>query len=341
MSEKKNSEKKSLVSKFTKAFIIISIVGIFIWSGVFALNYVMDGKEEKNADGSKKDFAPKKTVINALVCGVNDNLTDTIMYARYDVETGKISMMSIPRDTYVTNEYCIGHKINAIYRGKNIVPLVSQVEKLLDVKIDYYLVFDANMVIELVDAIGGVEVDVPINMKYDDPTQNLHINLKKGVQVLNGKKVEQFVRFRHNNDGTGYAQGDIERIQAQQSFMKVFMNTILNPKNITKLPEIVKIALENTDTNVTVREALKYVSDATKINTENILTVTAPGEAKYIDNLSYFLMDEDAAATLIKEKFNTPPPQEEVTSKDTKTSEQDTKKEGRSTKTTTTKTTNP
>ena len=301
MKNKQHKNKAYLIIK--RILIIFIILGIFALGGLFAFNFAIGDDEATSADGTKIDTTSKKTVINALICGKNDNLTDTMIYVRYDVQNGNISMMSVPRDTYVTNEYCIGHKLNAIYRGENIIPLVEEIQSLLDVKIDYYLVFDANMLKNMVNAIGGVEVDVPINMKYDDKTQNLHINLKKGVQVLNGDQAEQFVRFRHNNDGTGYAMGDLDRTEVQQKFIKIFIAKVLDAKNIAKIPELIKIAMKDTDTNVTAREALKYVSDAPKINTENINALTAPGVADYIDNLSYFILDKEETQKTIKEQF--------------------------------------
>ena len=304
---KKNKKKRNTVQKFKLFFMVLSIIGIVVWGAIYAVNYTIGEDEEiLSADGTKVETTKKKDVINALVCGINENLTDTMIYVRYDVNSGKIAMMSIPRDTYVTNDYCIGHKLNAIYRGKNVVPLVEEIQELLDVKIDYYLIFDTEMVHELVDAVGGVEIEVPMRMKYDDPTQNLHIDLQKGLQVLNGKQAEMFVRFRHNNDMTvGYSMGDLDRTKVQQTFIKAFAKTALSASNIPKYPELIKIALEHTDTNVTVREALKYATDATKIDVENIISLTAPGEAKYIDNLSYFVLDEDETRKVIKEQFNT------------------------------------
>ena len=228
--------------------------------------------------------------------------------------------MSIRRDTYVTKEYCIGHKLNAIYRGKNIIPLVNQIQDLIGVKIDYYLVFRADMLISMVDAIGGVEVDVKMRMKYDDPTQNLHIDIKPGKQVLDGKNAEGYVRFRHNNDMTvGYPMGDLDRTEVQQEFIKAFINTVLQPSNLPKIPELINIAQQNTETNVTVREALKYVSDASKIDTSNIVSMTAPGTAQYIDGLSYFLLDTEKARELIESDFDLSVVEENTGDTDTST----------------------
>ena len=303
----KKNHKKNFCQKTTKLLIIITCISILLWIGVYSINCMIgDNEEILNADGTKSETgAKKKSIINALVCGINENLTDTMIYVKYNVETGKIAMMSIPRDTYVNNEYCYGHKLNSIYRGQNIVPLVEEIQELINVKIDYYLIFDTEMVHKVVDAVGGVEVEVPMRMKYDDPTQNLHIDLQEGVQVLNGKQAEMFVRFRHNNDMTvGYAMGDLDRTKVQQTFIKAFIKTALSPSNITKYPELLKIALDHTDTNVTVRESLKYATDAAKIDVENIVSLTAPGSAKYIDNLSYFILDEEEAQKIIAEQFS-------------------------------------
>lgn len=302
---RRRKKKKSIAAIFRNFFAVLSLFTIFIWSALYAVNYMIGQDEIINLDGTVSKTFVKKKEINALVVGVNDNLSDTMIYVKYNVENGKIAMMSVPRDTYVTNEYCIGHKLNAIYRGKNIVPLVEEIENQIGVKIDYYLVFKADMLISMVDAIGGVEVDVPFDMKYDDPTQDLHINIKKGKQVLNGKNAEGFVRFRHNNDMTvGYAMGDLDRTEVQQEFIKKFIATVLDAKNISKIPDLINIANDNTKTNVTVREALKYVTDVAKIDTENIYSTTAPGVAKTIDGLSYFLLDKGEARAVIAKEFN-------------------------------------
>ena len=296
-----NNNKNNAVRIITKTLKIFSFIAIILWVVLYILNYKIGDEAPVSLDDAVAvTTTAKKDVINALVCGTNDNLTDTILYIHYDVNTGKIAMMSIPRDTYVDNEYCIGHKINSIYRGKNIAPLISQVEKMLDTKIDYYLIFDSSMLIEMVDEIGGIEVDVPLRMKYDDPTQNLHIDLQKGVQVLNGKQAEHFVRYRKGNDGSTYARGDLQRIEVQQEFIKTFIKTVLSVKNIPKLNKIIEIATKNTTTNVTLREALKYVTDISKLDISNITSTTAYGKADYINKLSYFVMDEEKTKQLVR-----------------------------------------
>lgn len=304
MSKKKRKKnKKNIYQKFTSLFITLFIIGAILWGGLYAVNRVIGEDDIDNKGAGNQISSKKKEEINALVCGTNQDLTDTMIYVNYDVKNGKVAMMSIPRDTYITNEYCNGHKLNSLYRGKNVQPFINQIEELIGVDIDYYLIFDSKMLHEIVDAVGGVEVDVPIRMKYDDPTQNLHIDLKPGVQVLNGKQAEQFVRYRKGNDGSGYAMGDLQRTEVQQQFIKKFISTVLSTKNLTKIPDLINIALDNTDTNITAREALKYSTDVIKVDTANITSCTAPGEAKYVNGVSYFVLDEAKTKTLVENKL--------------------------------------
>lgn len=300
----RKKKKKNVFQKITRVFVVLVIICLILLGAFYVVNYMLGEVTVENADGTTtKVYVKKKTEINALISGTNDNLTDTIIYVNYNVSSGKIAMMSIPRDTYITNDLCVGHKLNALYRGKNTDAFVKQIEELIGKKIDYYLIFDAETLHGIVDAIGGIEVEVPLRMKYDDPTQNLHIDLKPGKQVLNGQQAEWFVRYRKSNDGVSYARGDLQRTEVQQGFIKSLITEILSAKNITKIPEIVNIALNNTDSNITTREALRYVTDVPKIDTSSISSLTAPGSAKYINGVSYFVLDEEKTKELVQNKL--------------------------------------
>ena len=319
----KKKKKKNFIQKLGSFFFTLTLIAALIFSSLAALNIIM-GEEFDEIAGNILQ-TNKKEVINALVCGINDNMTDTIMYIRYEVKTGKIGIMSIPRDTSIagsTPPANSSYKINSIYRGSNTTELVKEVEDLIDVKIDYYLFFDSKMLISMIDEIGGIEVNVPMRMKYDDPTQNLHIDLQPGTQVLNGKQAEQFVRFRKNNDGTGYSGGDIERTKTQQEFIKKFISSVLSPKNVFKIKNLIEIALNNTDTNITLREALKYVTDLRKVDVDNMVTCTAPGNYYDATNpvwVSFWVLDEDEVRRVIKEDFVTHTETEKETGTDNDT----------------------
>lgn len=319
--QKKIKKPKSVYRIFSNIFITLSVVGVIAWVLLFSFNkIIVDGSKSTaiSSSNDNSDTVQKKDVLNILFCGENQNLTDTMMYIKYNVTTGKVDIMSIPRDTYVTSPYAPGglggHKLNSIYESaKSADETIKLIEGITNVKIDYYIVISNDIVRQIVDEIGGVEMDVPIKMKYDDPTQNLHINLKAGKQVLNGEEAEEFIRFRHNNDGTGYPNGDIDRIKAQQGFIRSFVATLLSPGNITKLSNLVNIIFKNTDTNMTVREALKYTTDISKIQKDNITSITAPGEAKYMTEyskgvayqISYFIIDKEKTQSIIANDFST------------------------------------
>jgi len=155
----------------------------------------------------------------------------------------------------------------------------------------------------MVDAVGGIPMDVPIDMDYDDNEQDLHIKLKKGYQVLDGKKAEQFIRFRKNNDGSGYPLGDVQRIEAQQTFIKAAVEQVLKPSTLLKLPELISLGLESVKTDMTLGEILKYVDDVKNFDKNNLRIETLPGEGQYIGPTSYFVHEPAKTKELVEEMF--------------------------------------
>ncbi len=240
--------------------------------------------------------------VTCLFMGVNGPLTDFIMLGQYNPNTRQINLMSIPRDTKV--EGTVDGKINSAYAGVDPTRTVKKVEEITDVSIDYYVLFKTKLLRDLVDAMDGVTVTVPINMNYDDPAQNLYIHLKKGTYKLTGKQAEQFCRFRKNNDGTGYVNGDVDRVKAQQSFIKAMISRCLEPQNLLKVGTFLEIIMENTKTNLTMEILKEYVDDALAFKPDRVRTETLPGAGGYASNgVSYFFMDKEKAGELIKEMF--------------------------------------
>lgn len=252
-----------------------------------------------------------KDEILLLLMGVDSNgtktykgiRTDTMMLFKVNFDTGETNLLSIPRDTRALVKGK-NDKINHAHSIGGPELTMITVRELLNLDIDYYVKVDYNAVMEIVDAIGGVEIDVPRNMKYTaDPP--LNINIKKGLQVLDGKNAHDFLRWRHNNDMTlGYVDGDVGRIQAQQMFMKEFIKQTLKFKNITKLPKIIKTYYKNVETNIPIDIILQGAKLATKLDINNINTVTIPGEGKYIGSVSYYIYDKIKTEELIKTMFN-------------------------------------
>ena len=293
-------KKRNIYKKLSILCIIFNLIGIGFWTALFAANNMISKDTLTTISESiSESKEPKKEQITFLIAGTNENLTDTIIFGKYNTVSNKLYLMSVPRDTYTTNEVCIGHKINAIYRGKNLDAFLTEIKELLDVEIDYYAIFDSTFVKEVVDAVGGVEMYVPQRMYYSGGNPRIVINLQEGNQVLDGKKAEQYLRFR-----SGYANADLGRVEAQRVFIKAFIQTLLKKENITNIPKVVKIALDNTKTNATTRDIMKYSDEIKEINIDEIVSITMPNAPKYIDKISYVIADKDEARRIIKEDWN-------------------------------------
>lgn len=299
---------KKVLKIVLRIFIILIVILVMVVAGAFAgVMYTRWSKEQREIITESGDIilAPDVELEENVTClfmGVNGALTDFIMLGQYNPNTRQVNLMSIPRDTKV--EGTVDGKINSAYAGVDPMRTVNKVEELTGVEIDYYVLFKTKLLRDLVDALGGVTVDVPINMNYDDPAQGLYIHLKKGTQTLTGKQAEQFCRFRKNNDGSGYPNGDVGRVAAQQVFIKAMISRCLEPQNLLKINELLNIILENTKTNVTMEIASQYIDDAIAFKPDRVRTETLPGEGGYASNkLSYFFVDEEAAKELIEEMF--------------------------------------
>lgn len=275
------------MGKFLKVF-ILSVVVIAMIGGMFILGYTFWGGNSNIIKGLGNiiGFGVKERV-NGLILGTDESgqRTDFIMFVSYNPQTRKVNIISVPRDTRVPDS--IDRKINSIYQKDKQNSTINEVEKILGVSIKYYAVVNFKGLRTIVDDIGGVPVDVPIDMHYHDPYQNLNIDLNKGYQILNGKNAEGFVRFRH-----GYSDADLGRIKTQQKFISELVGQIFKPQNIPKLPSIIKTITENVKTNVSTSDILGYMGDATKISKDNIIAQTLPGEPNYIGEVSYFIYDK-------------------------------------------------
>ena len=295
---KKTKKKKTAYQKLSKLFTVFTIIGVFGWIILFGLNRVI-GEETASSGVVDIDKEPKKEELNILIAGMNEMLTDTMIFCRYNTNTNKLYMMSIPRDTYITSNVGVGHKLNALYRGKNLDEFLDMIEKLLDVEIDYYAIFSTDFIGKVVDSIGGVEFYVPQDMYYVGGDPIITIDLKVGKQILDGNKAEQLLRFR-----SGYKNADLDRVNVQRDFIKEFIKTVAKPKNIIKINKIAKVAFDNMETNASLREGLKYVTELKDIDTENIESVTMPNKPEYIKGISYVVADTNEAQRIIREDWN-------------------------------------
>lgn len=269
---------------------------------------------------------------NFLIVGVDkkESLTDSIMVGSYVSTTNEINIMSIPRDTFVEYDSAdkkkfsdVGRsvpsssKINAVnaYGGEKygIIFLQDELEQMLGIKIDYYVKVNLDAFKDIVDEVGGIDFEVPEGgLYYSDPTQNLNINLKGGMQHLNGSQAEGLVRFRK-----GYARQDLHRVEIQQEFVKEFVKQVMAKDTIkNNLPTLITNYLKNVKTNFTVEDLPKYIKCMSNFNTDNMNSATLPGYPQMIGNGSYYIYNPSETKELV-DKFFYGSTSEEATTEET------------------------
>ncbi|MDR1247378.1 MAG: LCP family protein [Clostridiales Family XIII bacterium] len=273
-----------------------------------------DGLKEANLDPNDPnyDMFMNTERLNMLLLGINGHLTDTIMLGSYDMKNQRLDIISVPRDTYYDRpeaKSAAQRKINAIYGSDGAVGTAAAVQDILGgIPIHYYAVIKFEGVAEVVDSIGGVTVDIPIDMNYDDPYDKppLHIHFTKGEQTLNGEDAVKFLRFRKNNNGGGYPNQDIGRTAAQREFMKAAFKEALG----FNLPNVVKTVMNNVDSDLTVGVAGKIAVKAAGLDAANVQGYSLEGKSGTVNGASYWFVDETAAEALIGDIYNPPPPED-------------------------------
>ena len=242
-------------------------------------------------------------VTNILVAGVDIDgyRTDLILFVQVNNIDKKVSVLQIPRDTKVDNKRR-DKKINSAYFS-GIDTLNNEVESVIGMRADFFATITFDAFKEIVDTLGGVTIDVPIDMNYHDPIQGLTIELEAGRQKLDGEHAMMFMRFRKNDDGTGYAMGDIDRNAAQKQFYSAVMKKALSPVGIIKAPWLYSAIMENTTPDLNNAEVRKLMFEVFSIGQDNIGIYQLPGESKYVNNISYFVHDKEETKKLMDENF--------------------------------------
>lgn len=206
--------------------------------------------------------------------------TDALMVATMNAKEKKINIMNIPRDTMCNNgARDASRKINAAYgMKKGIEQTKKEIERIMGFQPDKYIIVNFEGIAAIVDAIGGIDYDVPFRMEYSDPSQNLEIDLYAGNQHLNGKQTVEFLRWRHNNDySVQYTNGDEGRVENQQKFLKEVAKQVFQVKNVTKIKQIANAVFSNVKTDFTAGELLWMGMQAMQIDNNNIKFFTLPG----------------------------------------------------------------
>ena len=302
-----------VVTLLSLLFLTVAVVATVKYV-VRAPEPVTDGEDQQTQqDGTAEDSDAIQTISNGrerkskycyniLLYGVDNDAggSDTNMLMRFDAESKKIDVVSLPRDTLMSN----GHKLNSSYNNGGTEKLRSNIEDMLGVPVDFYVSVDLKGFIALIDQIGGVEFDVPCDMDYDDPYQDLHIHFKAGLQKLNGQQAMEVVRFRHNNDNTGYGgRQDLGRIGTQQAFLKTVAQKLMKLENV---PAMAETFLKYVKTDLTLGNLMWLANQALSMGgTDAISFATLPGDgAGWYKGMSVYALDPEQVLEMTNSMLN-------------------------------------
>lgn len=277
-----------------------------------------DVKPEGNTENISGYVRNDLDTFNFLVIG-KDRValnTDVIMLVSFDVKSGDVAIMQIPRDTYIEVNN-ISHKINSVYAAMyldayrkgdpdpvktGMEAFVSVIEKNMKVNIDYYALMQLEGFVKIIDILGGVEIDVPFDMNYNDPDQDLYIHIKAGLQTLTGEQSEQFVRFR-----SGYVEGDVGRVNAQKLFMSALLKEVKTSVNIFNVGSLAKEIFSNLTTSMSLNDIIYFAKKGFGVDMDKLVMITLPGTEARADVDSgawYYVMHRADSLKLINKYFN-------------------------------------
>ncbi len=275
---------KNKIKVSKKIAIISGILAVLILATTIFASGVLNGTFFKTYNNSIMELNTDQVTghdFNLLFVGLdNNNRADTIMLIK--VQDGSVHGLSIPRNTLFEDK-----RISDILASENgDQAAIDIIKQNLSVPIHYYAKLDLIAIKKIVDAVGGVDFDVPMNMVYDDPYQDLHINLKQGRHTLNGEEVCQLLQFRR-----GYSEGDLSRIQLHQQFLKEFMQQKLNKENIDKVPKIFKTIADNIQTNYQLSNFKQDMQIISAIKSDNIKFNTIAGDLIAYESMPLYQID--------------------------------------------------
>lgn len=252
----------------------------------------------------------KEGVYNFLLLGSDKGggNADTIIVASYDTKQQKVGVLSIPRDTMVDRDWSRNGKINAALGHGGPELLAQEITKTLGVPIDYYFHINLQGFVALVDELGGVDVDIPVDMNYDDPYQNLHIHFKKGPQHLDGQAAMEAVRYRHDNKTTVNSNySDLDRTKLQQQVLTGLADKVISWGSITKVQSFLNIFNTYVKTDMGLKDMLYFATQGMKLNTSSGVssaTLEGRGDAYYRASAWCMELDQTSTVKLVNELVN-------------------------------------
>lgn len=276
---------------------------------------VTDDPNTDEDESQQYTLQRKEATWTFLLCAQDQvsGSTDTIMACTYDTANQKIGLVSIPRDTLVDRPGYRYHKINAAYNNGGIEELMAAAGELLGFPMDHYVRIDTRIFVDLVNAVDGVDFNVPVHMSYDDPVQGLHIHYEPGMQHLTGQQALEVVRCRKNSDGEGvyphniydaYPDADIGRTRTQQAMVKAIAKKVLS--NPQKVGSYMELFSKYVDTDLTLGNLLWFVEPALGFDFANLTTATFPGDGMVTyKGITYcYALDIEKSLAIINDCLN-------------------------------------
>ena len=265
------------------------------------------GALEPGGAAALPDARERKEHFHTILLGGLDDEnggSDTNLLVAVDAKNNAIQVVSLPRDTLLNVSWSV-KKLNNAYHHGGFTQTMSEVSRLLGIPVDHYVTVDLRAFVELVDAINGVDFDIPVDMDYDDDWQDLHIHFSKGLRHLDGREALQVVRWRQNNDGTGYATADIGRIGTQQAFLTAVAKQTLQISNLDKVRPMAEIFQKWVKTDLELANLVWLGEQALAAGSGNISFHTLPGDgAGYYKGGSYYVLDPEATLEMVNTYFN-------------------------------------
>ena len=285
---------------FTK-YKIFSAVVLSLIGAALLLGALTSAKEDTPViESETQPLTAREESTNILLMGADDEagLCDVIMIVNLDMAQGRAAVVQIPRDTYAAYTDGSYKKLNGICNSLGGAKQTAELlERALGIDIYGYLKIDLDCLGRVVDAVGGIDVDVPRDMYYSDPEQGLYIRIKKGVNHLDGNSAKGFVRYR-----AGYVDGDLGRIDAQKLFMAAFFERLSQGVSPLTVAELCR-ALSGTETDISFSSLAEWGYKALDLKRESITLLTLPGEQAVasVSGASYYALCKRSCAEAVRE----------------------------------------
>ena len=284
--------KRRTTKKRRWPYILLAVLVIFVLAAVAGAFFAQSSLLDRAKTEHKEELLVAKDKATIMIMGVDERAddvgrSDTLMVATIDPVKNEAALLSIPRDTRVAIPRYGYDKINAAYAYGGEKLTQRTVEDFLGIRIDHYIIINTHAFQKIIDAIGGIDINVEKRMYYEDPWDDdggLIINLRPGMQHMDGKTAVTYVRYRDE-------EGDIGRVKRQQKFMRACVDAVTTPAILPRLPGIITSVIDSVKTDLSVRQMLEFIGTLKESHTKGLRTDMVPGRPLYIDEVSYWIPD--------------------------------------------------